>query len=784
MQFRFLLRHYSPQRTLLFIIKNVVMNKIYTILFLSLFFSSWSSAQIFTEDFDGSNTSATTTTTGCGEGDNDDYFGITDETVINQDYTGDNGSFLGAQDTNGADCSGTGIDPVSASIAGIDISGQTGLILCFKIAEGTAGDSDEDWDASSNVTISVQIDGGAAETLFVAEASVAGNSAPGVDCGGNGVGDGPAITEVFTEYCIDISGTGLSLDINIDIAGLDAGDEDVALDDFTVYSNEDAGVPTGADPCPECDVTLDTESYTCISNTIGDNNDMVTVNIPYIGVDAGITSLTTTSGGTVAGDNPASITDGTIMITGLMEGDSWDIVLNGGDCDGDLVSGTIPVAECDPACMDPIASGSCTMDIQMDLATVAEATDAPNGFHNTIMDCPAGFEYIAAYGEVSDEGDGNNSTGNINGLFDESGNAVSASYEVGHVDTGCSGNGLTSTLTGNSTISTGGTLQAGSPKPTSLFSTHYTENTGSGGLNALKIDFTTPVNNFGIFLGDWESSTQGTLGEIWAFDAAGNLICNDVMDPVLYGPISDESGCGAAQGEMNCGNETTTWIGITNPSTPIGCVLLVLGDDDSCAVTADCDGLSEHISFGGVTVGGECSEILPIELLSIDARPNNNNIDINWSTASEINNDFFDIQWSRNGINFQTIEGIKGSGTSYSRNDYTYTHLTPSNGKNYYRIKQVDFDGQSSYTKIVLATIEIKNKIRVFPTVVNDQIRISLSETEGLIAIYNINGSLVKSINVNTSNLIILNVADLPAGSYIVSFINDQQTINDRFIKI
>ena len=760
------------------------MNKIYTIIFLLTFFSSLSNAQIFTEDFDGSNTTATTTTSGCDVGDNDDYFGITDETVINQDYTGNSGSFLGAQDTDGAGCTGTGAGSVSASIAGIDISSQTGLVLCFTIAEGTAGDGLEDWDNSSNVTISTQIDGGASETVFLAEATGSTNTPPGVDCIGDGLADGPAITDVFTEYCVSIPGTGNSLDININISGLDAGDEDVALDDFTVYSNEDAGVPSGTDPCPNCKVTLDTESYTCITNTIGDNNDMVTVNIPYIGVDAGITSVTTTSGGTVAGDNPATVTDGTIMITGLMEGDSWDIVLNGGDCDGDLVSGTIPVAECDPACMDPIAGGSCNMDIQMDLATVTEATDAPTDFHNTIMDCPAGFEYTAAYGEVADEGDGNNSTGNINGLFDESGNAISASYEVGHVDTGCSGNGLTSTLTGNSTISTGGTLQAGSPKPTSLFSTHYTENTGSGGLNALKIDFATPVNNFGIFLGDWESSTQGTLGEIWAFDAAGNLICNDVMDPVLYGPISDESGCGAGQGEMNCGNETTTWIGITNPSTPIGCVLLVLGDDDSCAVTADCDGLSEHISFGGVTVGGECSEILPIELLSIDARPNNNNIDINWSTASEINNDYFDIQWSRNGTDFQSIDEIKGSGTSYSRNDYAYAHLSPGNGKNYYRINQVDFDGQSSYTETVLATIDNKNKIRVFPTVVNDQIKISLSEKEGLLTIYNINGAIVKSMVVNTNNLIVLNVDDLTAGSYIVSFKNNQQIINERFIKL
>ena len=82
-----------------------------------------------------------------------------------------------------------------------------------------------------------------------------------------------------------------------------------------------------------CGISLGTAVYACSTSTLGDNNDGVTVEIPYTGLDATITSVTTTSGGTVAGDNPALVTDGTITITGLFEGDSWDITINGGNCD-------------------------------------------------------------------------------------------------------------------------------------------------------------------------------------------------------------------------------------------------------------------------------------------------------------------------------------------------------------------------------------------------------------------------------------------------------------------
>ncbi|APY08121.1 hypothetical protein BWZ20_07330 [Winogradskyella sp. J14-2] len=103
--------------------------------------------------------------------------------------------------------------------------------------------------------------------------------------------------------------------------------------------------------CAVCDVTLGTENYTCITNTVGDNNDNVTVNIPYTGSDNTIASVIVT-GGTLGGDDPALTADGTITISGLTEGDNWSVTLNGGDCNGTTLSGIVPAAQCDPVTAD------------------------------------------------------------------------------------------------------------------------------------------------------------------------------------------------------------------------------------------------------------------------------------------------------------------------------------------------------------------------------------------------------------------------------------------------
>jgi hypothetical protein len=98
--------------------------------------------------------------------------------------------------------------------------------------------------------------------------------------------------------------------------------------------------------------------------------------------------------------------------------------------------------------------------------------------------------------------------------------------------------------------------------------------------------------------------------------------------------------------------------------------------------------------------------LLPIELASFKIEKQGNGVKINWITNLEINNDYFEIQRSSNGTDFETIDRIPGAGTSNSVSNYEYLD-TPQNGQIYYRLNQVDFDGKSTLSSV--KQIEIGN---------------------------------------------------------------------------
>lgn len=97
-----------------------------------------------------------------------------------------------------------------------------------------------------------------------------------------------------------------------------------------------------------------------------------------------------------------------------------------------------------------------------------------------------------------------------------------------------------------------------------------------------------------------------------------------------------------------------------------------------------------------------CSSVLPIELLYFNGEQKSCNQNIlYWSTASEINNDHFEIERSSDAINFTSIKEIPSAINSLQINKYTFVDYQPINGINYYRLKQVDINGEFTYTPII-----------------------------------------------------------------------------------
>ena len=187
------------------------------------------------------------------------------------------------------------------------------------------------------------------------------------------------------------------------------------------------------------------------------------------------------------------------------------------------------------------------------------------------------------------------------------------------------------------------------------------------------------------------------------------------------------------------------------------------------------------------TPGASGLSSLPIKLISFSATRQNNQAQLTFSTATEENNDFFAIERSGNGTDFRTIGKVNGAGTTTSIQNYTFTDETPLSGINYYRLKQVDFDGQFSYSPVVNVVFDNKAGIRLAPSPVQDQLRVELDEMfqdDAQWQLYDFAGRLVQTGVLSAENTVFnVEVGSLTPGNYVIRVVSGQTTLTKQFQK-
>lgn len=171
-------------------------------------------------------------------------------------------------------------------------------------------------------------------------------------------------------------------------------------------------------------------------------------------------------------------------------------------------------------------------------------------------------------------------------------------------------------------------------------------------------------------------------------------------------------------------------------------------------------------SFSPFTFGFPVA--LPVQFISFEAISNNVVVNLQWTTASEKNNDYFTIERSSNGIFFEEIIKVKGAGNSIQENYYQAVDIHPYNGISYYRIKQTDINGEYKYTNIVSVYRNATSQVSIYPNMVNtgDDITIlipgltqtntQIDNSEILIKLYDIEGRCVMQKNVSAQSSIVL----------------------------
>lgn len=188
----------------------------------------------------------------------------------------------------------------------------------------------------------------------------------------------------------------------------------------------------------------------------------------------------------------------------------------------------------------------------------------------------------------------------------------------------------------------------------------------------------------------------------------------------------------------------------------------------------------------GFTVGGE--GLLPVELVYFNANQQQTSTLLTWQTASELNNSHFAIERSTNGTAYREIGIVRGNGTSYALNDYRFVDERPAPGTNYYRLRQIDFDGNFEYSRVVTVNFgERDGEVLLYPTLANDEVMLQFSNptvSNGTILLYTQNGRLVRTIDFEEETTEVrMDVSTLPSGNYYVRVQSGRLLETLRFVK-
>ena len=167
-----------------------------------------------------------------------------------------------------------------------------------------------------------------------------------------------------------------------------------------------------------------------------------------------------------------------------------------------------------------------------------------------------------------------------------------------------------------------------------------------------------------------------------------------------------------------------------------------------------------------IAIGDEVlCEALPVSLISFDAETVGRTVQLEWATASETDNDYFDVERSSDARNWKAIGRIKGAGTVITARNYSTTDSSPLEGRSYYRLKIVDFEGKAEYSNIRVIKINTPAP-SIYPNPATTSLTLS-GKTDGYVKIYSMSGQEVGQIAVKGEKTVIP-IKELPVGSYLL----------------
>jgi Secretion system C-terminal sorting domain len=180
------------------------------------------------------------------------------------------------------------------------------------------------------------------------------------------------------------------------------------------------------------------------------------------------------------------------------------------------------------------------------------------------------------------------------------------------------------------------------------------------------------------------------------------------------------------------------------------------------------NGFGQNLYIDDITIQAKKPvAALPVSFISFTAKRINNKVQLDWITAQEQNNRGFEIQRCADAdfVNTAVIGFVKGRGTTSSESRYQFTDITPQSGKNYYRIKQIDFDNRSVYSEIRSVDFENKTEPVIYPNSFSDILLVTNVPGKTEYKIINAGGQImIEGKLINNS----INTTRLAKGTYLL----------------
>ncbi|HVA97690.1 MAG TPA: T9SS type A sorting domain-containing protein [Bacteroidia bacterium] len=307
----------------------------------------------------------------------------------------------------------------------------------------------------------------------------------------------------------------------------------------------------------------------------------------------------------------------------------------------------------------------------------------------------------------------------------------------------------------------------------------------------------TPYNlNFTLyFWNDWNynpcSNYYIEAASNWSIEVIGNTVTqpapptSSTGSTVCYGHTTNLK----ATGSYGVPGYTYSWspaTGLssttTNPTTATvsATTTYTITIKDACGQTA-----TQKIK---ITEGG----CLPIQLLKFTAKYNatTNITNLNWATASETNNNYFTVERTLDGINYTTVDTVNGADNSTQKLTYSAIDKNPVKGVDYYRLKQTDFDGNFTYSKVVSVTVDAsgKAKLSLIPNPVSNEAVVNFVSPiigTAMLKIYDYTGRLIKTQQIATNvgnNTVPLDISNFNNGVYFITVNNSLQKYSAKLV--